>query len=140
MTDTYRPLVRTQADLEEVWRFLMRPLGFGRRSVWLLHLGADRRPTPVLTEITDCADRPEPDHAAGLAATLRELDRQEPGGSVAFLVSRPGRGVVDRDDVAWAVFLHETGREAGVRQETVHLATDDDVVAIPLDDLLPRSA
>lgn len=140
MTDTYRPLVRSQADLEEVWRSLMQPLGFGGRSVWLVQLGPDRRPVPVITEITDCDDRPDPDHGAGVAAALREADAHVPGGSFAFLVSRPGRSAVTRDDLAWAVFLHECGRAAGLPVEPVHLATDDDIVPLPLDDLLPRSA
>ena len=32
----YRPTVRTQAELERVWRHLMEPLGFGGHSLWLM--------------------------------------------------------------------------------------------------------
>lgn len=110
--EPYRPTIRTQAELERVWRHLMQPLGFGRRSVWLLQVAADRRPTSMITEITECDERPDTEMCTGLAGILEQLDAAEPGGSFAFLVSRPGRGV-----------------------DVVHLATDHDVVPLPLDEI-----
>jgi hypothetical protein len=68
----------------------------------------------------------------GFPEVLRMLDEGEPGRSFAFLRSRPGRGVT-REDRAWARFLHDAGRVAGVEVEVVHLATDDDVTPLPLD-------
>ena len=53
MTTPYRPQLHSQADLEEAWRHLIRPLGFHRRSVWLMLIDAEGRPTPVVTEVTD---------------------------------------------------------------------------------------
>lgn len=132
--ETYRPSVHTQADLEEVWRHLMGPLGFSGHSVWVMHIAADRRPVPELMQISDCEDVPEPEEAGGLVEVLARLDEAEPGGSVAFLLSRPGRGLRP-GDLAWAAFLHEAGRAAAVPLEVVHLAHDEDVVPLPLDAL-----
>lgn len=137
--DTYRPTVRSQADLEKVWRHLMRPLGFGGGSIWMLRLEPGGRVVPHLLEIAEAELAPEePDAFAGL---LEDLEGVDPGGSYAFLRSRPGPGGVTSDDRAWARFLYAAGRAAGVRLEVVHLATDTDVVPLPADEVgLPRSA
>jgi hypothetical protein len=141
MTDPYRPTVRTQADLEQVWRHLMEPLGFGGWSVWMMRIASDGLAAPHLLEITEADDAPaSAEEADSFAELLRDLDTADPGGSFAFLRSRPGRGI-DGDDRAWATFLYDTGRAAGVRLEVVHLATDVDLVPLPLDEVgLSRSA
>jgi hypothetical protein len=135
----YRPTVRTQADLERVWRDLMHPLGFADASIWMLRLEPDGRAVPRLLEITEAELAPDEPEAFG--DLLSHLDSADPGGSYAFLRSRPGPGAVTGDDRAWATFLYAAGRAAGVRLEVVHLATDTDVVPLPLDEIgLPRSA
>ena len=54
MTDeTFRPIIHGQADLEDVWRNLMEPLGFSGRSLWLMFIDADDRAMPQLTQIED---------------------------------------------------------------------------------------
>lgn len=140
MTDhPYRPTVRTQADLEQVWRTLMQPLGFAGASIWMLRLDSDRQAVPSLLEIAEAELAPEEPEPFG--DLLRHLDGDDPGGSFAFLRSRPGAGGVVPGDRAWAAFLYAAGRAAGVRVEVVHLATDTDVVPLPLDEVgLPRSA
>jgi hypothetical protein len=137
----YRPTVHCQADLLEVWRHLMEPLGFGGHSVWMLRVGADRRTVPQLLEVTEADTAPDgPEDAAAFAAFLAEVDADHPGGSFAFLRSRPGRGI-DAADRGWASFLYAAGRLGGVRMEVVHLATDTDLVPLPLDEVgVPRSA
>lgn len=133
MNDTYRPYVHTQADLEQVWRDLMHPLGFAGSSIWMLRLEPTGRAVPQLVEIAEAElapDDPEP-----FAALLTELDQVEPGGSFAFLRTRPGSSAVDAGDRAWAGYLHAAGHLAGVRLEVVHLATDTDVVPLPLDEI-----
>ena len=137
MDETYRPTIDSQAALEEVWRTLMGPFGFSRRSVWLLRVDDERRVVPAITEIAECEELPDPRHADGLAEVLRLLGQDEPDGSFAFLVSRPGGGVDDADR-AWGRFLHEAGAAAGVRLEMSHLATDAGVVALPPDELMQR--
>jgi len=140
MTDhPYRPTVRSQADLERVWRHLMEPLGFSGASIWMLRLDPDGLAVPHLLEIAEAELAPDdPEPFAGL---LEDLESADPGGSFAFLRSRPGPGGVDADDRAWASFLYAAGRLGGVRLEVVHLATDTDVVPLPMDEVgLPRSA
>jgi hypothetical protein len=140
MTESYRPTVRTQADLEQVWRHLMEPLGFGGRSVWMMRVASDGCAVPHLLEITEADDAPTPAESGSFAGLLRDLNAADPGGSFAFLRSRPGRGIDDTDR-GWAGFLYDAGRAAGVRLEVVHLATDVDLVPLPLDEVgLSRSA
>ncbi|VXC08793.1 hypothetical protein [Nocardioides sp. AX2bis] len=136
----YRPTVNTQADLERLWRVLMRPLGFAETSLWAMLLDADGRPLPVLTEITDLAHLPDPGETRSMAAFLGDLvDEHVPGGRVALLRTRPGRGRARPDDLAWAAALHTALAAAGVPADVVHLATDDQVLPLPLD-ALPVSA
>jgi hypothetical protein len=137
----YRPTVQSQADLLEVWRHLMEPLGFGGHSIWMLRVGADRRAVPHLLEVTEADTVPDgPDDGPAFAAFLAGLDAEEPGGSFAFLRSRPGHGI-DAVDRGWATFLYDAGRIGRVRMEVIHLATDTDLVPLPLDEVgVPRSA
>jgi hypothetical protein len=117
----------------------MHPLGFAGASIWMLRLDSDRQAVPRLLEIAEAElapDEPEP-----FGDLLRDLDSDDPDGSFAFLRSRPGPAAVNGDDRAWATFLYAAGRAAGVRLEVVHLATDTDIVPLPLDEVgLPRSA
>ncbi len=139
MDETYRPTVRTQAELEAVWRHLMGPFGYGGRSLWMLQLDENRQAVPHLIEIAECDELPDPGNGAGLVELLRSLDESAPGGTFAFLVSRPGRGVHESDRM-WARFVHEAGTRSGVSVEMTHLATDAGVVPLPPDDFAVRSA
>jgi hypothetical protein len=131
----HRPTVHTQAELERVWRHLMEPLGFGGASIWMMRIDPDRRAVPQLLEITETESAPESaQEADSFAELLGSLDATAPGGSFAFLRSRPGHGI-DAGDRAWASFLYDAGRVAGVRLEVVHLATDADLVPLPLDEV-----
>ena len=131
----YRPTVRTQADLEQVWRHLMEPLGFGGASIWMMRIDPDGRAVPALMEITETELAPETaEESESFAGLLHDLDVTEPGGSFAFLRSRPGHGI-EAGDRAWASFLYDAGRLGGVRLEVVHLATDTDLVPLPLDEI-----
>jgi hypothetical protein len=139
---TYAPVIQTQADLEQVWRRLMSPLGFSGHSVWLMFIGADDRPVPQLTQIEDALTPPDEQVLGGLAQVLRSVvDDLVPGGRVACLRSRPGRPAVTDDDRAWASGLYDACRRAGLPAEVVHLASDDELVPLPLDELrLPETA
>jgi hypothetical protein len=141
MDEPYRPTVRTQADLEEAWTRLMGPWGFGSRSIWMVRVADDRRVIPVITEITRCDRLPTTDQAGGLAEVLAALDADDPGGSFAFLLSRPGPLTVHEEDRSWARLLTEVAQAAGVRMEMVHLATDAGTMPLPPDEIaLPRPA
>ena len=136
MTDAYRPLIRTQADLEQVWRHLIRPLGFHRRSLWLLLIGGDDRPTPVITEVTDLPHAPDTETSDGLAHLLGHfVSELEPDGRWALLLSRPGSHSTDEVDRGWAAALYDVYRRNGIAHDVVHLATDADIVPVPLDDV-----
>ena len=107
MTDHYNPELLSQADLEAAWRHLIRPLGFRRRSVWLLLIGGDDRPTPVITEVTDLPDTPDAEATDGFGQVLGDLLRDvEPAGRWALLLSRPGAHPTDEFDRGWAGALY----------------------------------
>ena len=137
MTTPYRPVVRSQSDLEAVWKHLMGPQtsdwGFGGHSVWLLVIDSDDRPFPQITEITEALEPPDDETVSSLATVLSGLAAD--GRRFAFLRSRPGPGGVTDDDRAWALALYDAGRRAGVPVEVVHRACDDDLVAVPMDEV-----
>lgn len=137
---TFEPILHTQADLHDAWCQLMGPLGFSEQSIWMLRIGADRRPIPQIVKIAEADEVPVGTEGHGFPEVLRLLDDAEPGNSFAFLRSRPGRGVTT-EDRAWAAFLYDAGRVSGVQVEVVHLATDDEVTPLPLDEVgLGRTA
>jgi hypothetical protein len=138
---TFTPMIKTQQDLEDAWRHLMGPLGFSRRSLWLMLIDADGTPVPHLSQIEQANSVPSPAELAGFADTVSELVREfVPGGRAAFLRSRPGGAGVTAEDRAWAQALYAAGRAAGVPVEVVHRACDHDVVPVPMDESLPDSA
>lgn len=126
--------VRTQSDLLQLWRGLMGELGFSLASTWVLHLDEDDRPTRRLLQIEDCADDPVPADLDSLTELLLRVGGTPPGRWV-FLRSRPGRHGPDRTDHAWARGLAQACRRAGVVSDVVHLATDQRLVPLPVDDL-----
>ena len=141
MDQPFAPVIRSQADLEAAWRHLMEPLGFGGHSVWMMFIQADRTPLPQITEIEDCVDPPSEREEAGLTRMLVSLRSEMRGGErVVFLRSRPGRGGPGPDDLAWARSLYDACRAAEVETDVVHLATDDLLVPLPMDDVLARTA
>jgi hypothetical protein len=131
---TFDPAIHTQADLHDVWSHLMGPLGFSEQSIWMVRIRADRHAVPLVTKIADADEVPALVEGHGFPEVLRMLDESEPGHSFAFLRSRPGRGTTV-EDRAWAAFLYDAARVAGVPVEVVHLATDEDLLPLPLDDL-----
>lgn len=138
---TYCPTIRTQADLEQTWRHLMEPLGFGGHSLWFMFIGADDRPYPGLTEVTDSEEVPAPDELAALGEWLASLlPEVTPGGRIAFLLSRPGRDGVTARDRSFAAALYSATRGAGVATDVVHLATDVAVLPLPMDEALSRAS
>lgn len=136
MTNTALPsTVRTQAELEEFWRLLMYPLGFARARLYFFVI-EDDHPIPGLIEIDDLPRSPDQTEVEGFADFLAHFDAQNsPGTRIAFLLARPGCGGADAHDRAWARAVHDAARRAGAVCDTVHLATNDTLVPITLDDL-----
>ena len=125
-------LIRTADDLEALWRSLMSEGGFSRRSVWLLFLDADGRPTPALVPIDDIPQRPVPLFLDNLRHIARELVGTPDIASIAMLLSRPGRPTMTDEDRAWARALQDVSRDW-----PPFLAFADSVQMFAPDDLLP---
>jgi hypothetical protein len=134
MSAPYRPVIQTQADLETAWRRLVNPLGFHCRSLWLLMIGGDDRPIPSMTEIADLPDEPDERASKGLGELLQLLPPDD-GGRWALLLSRPGSHPTDESDRSWAAAFYDTMRRHDVPHEVIHLATDAEILPVPLDDV-----
>jgi hypothetical protein len=133
----FRPLVRSQVDLERMWRTLMSPLGFSGHTLWLVVIQGDR-PVPQVMEIVEAGEPPEAEDVDAFAQVLEHL--VEPDTRFAFLRSRPGGGRPDVVDRAWARALYDAGRQSGAVIDVVHVAHDHDVLPIAVDDLLAEPA
>ena len=128
-----QPPIRTQSDLEALWRSLMGPLGFSRTTLWMLLLGPDGRPLPHVIQVDDIPTRPTGavENLTGLLTGL-----VEPGGSVVFLLSRPGvDGPPTPSERAWTRALQVVGRNLGPTVWPVHLANDQALRVCTPDDL-----
>jgi len=142
MSDTpYAPVLRTQADLEDAWRQLMGPLGFSGHSLWLMFVQADQTPLPHLSQVEGTVAPPTAQEQLNLVGFLKCLrGEMRRGERIVFLRSRPGRGGARPDDLAWARSLYDACRAAEVETDVVHLATDDVLVPLPMDDVVAESA
>jgi len=131
------PSVHTQADLEAAWRHLIRPLGWSSRRFWIMLIEATGDVVPQVIEVDELDHPPEDRELDGGATFLRGLADMLPlpDVRVAFLVCRPGTGGALPEDRAWASGLHRMARRAGLVCEPTHLATDEEILPIPLDEL-----
>ena len=134
------PPIRTQEELHRHWRALMGPLGFAHRQLWLAVIDADRRPTPVVLQIDELPEQPEPAALDSLMGLIEHLLDAEPGCSVALLLARPGPAFVTAADRSWATGLTRAARRGRVPLEPLHLATAEAVRVFAPDDLIERSA
>jgi hypothetical protein len=99
-------------------------------------MGADDRPTPVITEVTDLPELFDAEAANNLAESLLHLTPEvDADGRWALLCSRPGGGAATDADRAWAGGLYAMCRRHGLAHDVIHLATDTEVLPIPLDDV-----
>jgi hypothetical protein len=132
--------IQTQHQLYLHWRGLMGRLGFSRRSLWYFLIEQERRLTPSLVQIEDVPPHPDELALRRLLRMISEMvDEVAGGGSVAFLLSRPGRSQLTESDLDWARQLTATAARVGVRIEPIHLANDESVRPFTPDDLI-RSA
>lgn len=136
------PPIRSQSDLHRHWCALMGPLGFSKRTLWLMFVGPDGAAHGPLTQIDLVPARPLQRLLDQLLRTCAEIiDRDLPAGTtVAFLRSRPGSGPVGDEDTAWAVGLLDAATAAGVPCRPMHMANDDRLEVVPLDHLSRRAA
>ena len=130
------PAVRTQSDLRQAWRALVGRLSFAERQLWLLFLDPDGRPSGPLLTVDDLPDGPYDLPVDDLVEVCREiLDGPGNGGSVAMLISRPGRDRWHVGDRAWARYLTAAAHRVGGPVWPVHRANDRELVVAPDDEL-----
>lgn len=136
------PAIRTQHHLYLHWRALMGELGFGERLLWCSFIDAGGFMTPVLSQIADLPLLPDDRFLDNLMGIFeRVLREQVIGGSVAVLLSRPGRAYLTDSDRAWGRDLTAAAERAGVPMRPVHLANDEELRVLADDDLiLPKTA
>jgi hypothetical protein len=86
------PPIRTQADLRQHWRALMGPLGFTRRSLWLLFVDSDAKATNVLTRVEDLPLDPETETLRNIMYVAGQvLESTTVGGSLACVAAVAAR-------------------------------------------------
>lgn len=126
------PAIRSADDLLHTWRAILGPLGFTRRSLWLLFLTDAGRPAGPLLTIDDLPDGPHDVAPDDLVAICDEiLGGPGDGRSVALLVTRSGTDPWHVGDRAWARFLAAVAARARGRTWPVHRAND--AVVEPVD-------
>lgn len=122
--------VHSAADMRERWRALMGQLGFGERLLWVGFLGADRRMYKTMSQIPLRA-KPQPGLVEFVVSRLPFiLTGLEPGSTVAFLLTRPGRGPVSNLDRDWAALLAKTAAAYGVPIEPIFRTNDETLVEV----------
>ena len=124
------PPVATLADLTYLWRALMGPLGFNRRSLWLVLFDADGQPSG-LTRIDDVPAAGGIDDALSV---VEAVGTDLGPGSLGILISRPGRTPMTEDDRCWGRSLTHAARDRRVSLWPVHLATDAEMAVLSPDD------
>ena len=136
------PPIRSQLDLHTHWRALLGPLGFGKRTLWLMFVGPDGRMDGALTQIDHVPERPSQRLLDQLLHTCGQILEQDlPARTrVGFLRSRRGWGRVDEVEVGWGAGVVEAAAAAGVPCHPVHVANDERVAVVPADDLPGRAA
>lgn len=132
---TQRPVPTTDdpllepGDLTHLWSFLLGPEPLRARSLWLLFIDPERRPTGPVITLDDLPDGPYDVPRADLVGWCRDI-LDGPGGlggpdgadSVAFLLARPGSAPWTVSDRAWGRFLVAAREEVGRRPWPVHWA------------------
>jgi hypothetical protein len=86
------PAIRNSDELYLRWRALMGPLGFSRPRLWIAFLGPDNMMTAPLTQIEEIPRTADSRMCGSLLEMCRHVvGRDGAGGSVAMLLTRPGR-------------------------------------------------
>jgi hypothetical protein len=109
------PAIRNADDLCLRWRALMGPLGFGRPRLWIAFLEPDNMMSAPLTQIEDIPRSADSKMCGALLEMCRHVvGRNGASGSVAMLLTRPGRNPISQClDVAGA--FRERCRATSIR-------------------------
>ena len=131
------PAIRNANDLCRRWQALMGPLGFGRPLLWIAFLGLDGMMSPRLTQIDEIPRWADAKICGALVEMCRHIvGMNGAGGSVAMLLTRPGRNPMDDADLSWARYLTSAADHLGLSMWPVHFANDVELRAFAPDDLV----
>jgi hypothetical protein len=119
----------------------MGPLGFTQRVLWLLFIDADQRATTFLTQVERLPEQPEVELLRNvMRVAAHVLGSTVVDGSLALLLSRPGRGQLTHDDRGWARGLTYAAAEVRLPLHPIHIATCDEIRRFTPDDLIPSAS
>jgi hypothetical protein len=131
------PPIRNSEDLWLHWRALMGPLGFCQPRLWIGLIQPNDVMGPQLIQIEDIPRSVDAEMCQPLLEMCEHLvGRNGAGGSVAFLLTRPGSNPMNEADRSWARGLTSAARQAGVRIWPVHFANDVELRVFAPDDLV----
>lgn len=131
----HEKFVRTPTELTQVWRELMGPEGFDKRSIWHIFFEDDGRMLPLVIPIDDIPAEPDEVVLRNLATIMSEGMSRASATSLAVLLSRPGSGAMSAADRRWARELRATYGPT-LCPWPVHLATCNQVRVFAPDDLV----
>lgn len=108
----------------------MGPLGFGERLLRFVLVGPDRRFLKVLSDMP-VPTAPDSGLVKDLMSGISDLlAEREPGTTVAFLLSRPGRGRVSDADRTWATMVSACAQRFDVPIEPFFRANDESLILV----------
>ena len=129
--------IHSTADLRQRWRALMGELGFGQRLLRFVFIGPDRCMVKVLGD-HPVGKQPQPAAVRQLMAMLADVIGEGPddGSTVAFLLTRPGRGPITASDRGWCTLMTRTAADFGVLIEPFFRANDERLVLVEPEQLM----
>jgi hypothetical protein len=131
------PPIRNPEDLCLHWRALMGPLGFGQPRLWIAFIQTDDMMSPQLTQIEEIPRWADAEMCQSLLEMCQHIvGRNGAGGSVAFLLTRPGHNSMDDADRSWGRGLMTAAEHLGVSMWPVHFANDVELRVFAPDDLV----
>lgn len=131
------PPIRNQEDLCRHWRELMGPLGFCQSRLWIGLIQPDDRMRAQVIQIEEIPRSANTKTCQPLLEMCEHIvGRRGAGGSVAFLLTRPGSNPMNSADRSWARGLTVAARQLGVSMWPVHFANDVELRVFAPDDLV----
>jgi hypothetical protein len=131
------PPIRNSKDLCRHWRALMGPLGFGQPRLWIGLIRPDEMMSPQLIQIEEIPRSADAKMCEPLLEMCQYIVGPDgSGGSIAFLLTRPGRNPMDDADRSWARGLTSAAHQLGVSIWPVHFANDVELRIFAPDDLV----
>jgi hypothetical protein len=131
------PPIRNSKDLCLHWRALMGPLGFGQPRLWIGLIRPDEMMSPQLIQIEEIPRSADAKMCEPLLEMCQYIVGPDgSGGSIAFLLTRPGRNPMNDADRSWARGLTSAALELGVSIWPMHFANDVELRVFAPDDLV----